>query len=66
MKSRNQHIYNSSQNVLETLAEEYKSIGRYVKLEPGHLIVMALPPKKEVKKKVAGKGTKRRESYGRP
>ena len=49
-KSKNQHIYNADQSVLIRLAEEFKSIGRYVRLEEGHLTVLALPPKKVVKK----------------
>lgn len=67
LKAKNQHMYNKSQATLEVLAEEFKSIGRYVTLEEGHLIVLALPPKKKVeKKKDANDKTKRRESYGRP
>ena len=50
MKNKNQHIYNTDQSVLIRLAEEFKSIGRYVRLEEGHLTVLALPPRKVVKK----------------
>lgn len=63
MGSKNYHIYREDQAVLERLAEEYKYIGRHVRLEPGVLTVLALPPKKEAKKKVDKRtsGNSRRE-----
>ena len=62
MSNKNYHLYRDNQALLERLAEEYKYIGRYVRLEPGVLTVLALPPKKEVKKKVDNKRRERRES----
>lgn len=71
-KSKNQHLYDKNQATLERLSEEFRSIGRYVKLEPGHLTVFALAPPKEVKKKVESRrgstndGRERTGSQDRP
>lgn len=62
VSNKNYHIYREDQSVLEQLAEEYKYIGRHVRLEPGVLTILALPPKKEVKKKVDNKRREHRES----
>lgn len=62
MKSKNQHLYNTDQSVLIRLAEEFRLIGRYVKLESGHLTVFALTPKKVVKKDDKPRGKGRRPS----
>lgn len=50
MKARNYHYY-GTQAEIKRLAEEYEFLGRRFIIEPGHLTVLALPPKK-VKKKV--------------
>lgn len=63
MKARNYHFHGDAATV-KRLKEEYEFIGRWVKqISPGHLIVLAYPPKKESKKKYdnrgKGKGTAR-------
>jgi len=59
MSNKNYHIYRDNQAALEALAEEYKYIGRHVRLGDGVLTVLALPPKKEVRKKVVTKRPRR-------
>lgn len=66
MSNKNYHIYREDQAVLERLAEEYRYIGRHVRLEAGVLTVLALPPKKEVKKKVAHNKRDRRDFQDHP
>ena len=52
MKAINYHYYDKDAATVQRLKEEYEYIGRYVQLvNPYHLIVLAYPPKKEVKKK---------------
>lgn len=43
MKIRNHYIYNDDRTELQRLAEEYQMTGRDIKIEPGKLIVFALP-----------------------
>lgn len=52
MKARNLHIHGTVSEI-NRLREDYLFIGKYhVEIvEPGHLVVYALPPKKEEKKK---------------
>lgn len=52
MKSRNYHYYGDATTV-KRLREEFEYIGRYCEVEDNgsHLIVFALPPRKEPKKK---------------
>jgi len=63
MKAVNYHFYGSDADV-KRLAEEYEFLGRHVVIEPGHLTVLALPPKK-VKKKVVDDKRKGRVSETR-
>ena len=58
-KVRNYHIRGSVE-FINRLKEEYEFLGRHVRLEAtGHLVVLALPPKKE-KKKFDRRGKDRR------
>jgi hypothetical protein len=51
MKVKNYHVRGDAATV-KRLKEEYEYIGRWVKLlDPNHLVVLAYPPKKDVKKK---------------
>jgi len=43
MKIRNHYIYSENDMELRRLAEEYQMTGRDTKIEPGKLIVFALP-----------------------
>ncbi len=45
MRPRNYKVYGKSEEELQRLAEEYRSMGRAVKIEDGILIVFALNPK---------------------
>lgn len=64
MKSRNYHVHGDAATV-KRLLEEYEFIGRHARIvEPGHLVVYALPPKKEKKKsdpRGSSKSTKRED-----
>jgi hypothetical protein len=58
-KVRNYHVYGSVEYI-NRLKEDYEFLGKWVRLEgPGHLVVLALPPKKETKK-VESRGKDRR------
>lgn len=46
MKIRNHCMYNEDRSELQRLAEEYQMTGRDTKLEPGKLIIFALPRRK--------------------
>lgn len=49
-KARNYHVHGTVEQI-NRLKEEYEFLGRVCRIEePGHLIVLALPPKKEKKK----------------
>ena len=51
MKSRNYHYWGSVEKV-NSLLEDYRFLGRSAKIvEPGHLVVFALPPKEKKEKK---------------
>jgi hypothetical protein len=45
-KPKNHVIYDTDQETLVRLKEEYESLGRQTKLEDGRLIVLALPPRR--------------------
>lgn len=46
-KVRNYHVYGEV-NFINRLKEDYDFLGRNAKIvEPGHLVVFALPPRKE-------------------
>lgn len=66
MKARNYH-YHSDPATIERLKEEYEFLGRYVKIEsPGHLVVLALPPKKKKEtkaEKAEREKTSRKNTY---
>lgn len=49
-RPRNHVIYNSDQDELKRLAEEYQMLGRDIDLTPGKLVVYALPKRKKVVK----------------
>lgn len=50
------HYYSNDPETLARLAEEYRFLGRHVKVDGDTLTVFALPPKKQ-KKKVEAKKT---------
>jgi hypothetical protein len=66
MKAKNYHVHNKDANEINRLFDEYTMIGRScIKETPYHLVVLALPPKKEKKKvdsKTTGRGSKRQDS----
>jgi len=63
-KVRNYHFYGTPEKV-NRLKEEYEFIGRITRLEgPNHLVVLALPPKKE-KKKIDPRREDRKSGEGR-
>jgi hypothetical protein len=51
MRARNYNIYSNDPTWLNTLAEEYRSLGRFVRRQPGQLTVFALRPVKPKPKK---------------
>lgn len=51
MRARNYNIYSNDPKWLNTLAEEYRSLGRFVRRQPGQLIVFALRPARPKPKK---------------
>lgn len=59
MKATNYHFHGDAATV-KRVKEEYEFIGRWVKLiDPNHLVVLAYPPKKDVKKKSDDKSRSR-------
>lgn len=62
MKTNNYHFWGSEEDV-KRLSEEYRYMGRHILVEPGHLTVFALPPKK-VKKKSDDRGKTRVSEAG--
>lgn len=59
MRGRNYYVYDADPARLQTLKDEYESMGRATKIEDGRLIVFALQPR-PVKKE------KRDDRSGRP
>lgn len=66
-KVKNYHIHGTVSDV-NRLREEYEFIGKYfVELvEPGHLVIHALPPRKEDKKKSDDKRGRSSNKSGGP
>jgi hypothetical protein len=63
MRTRNYYIYREDVDVLKTLAEEYQSMGRDIKIEGNRLTVFARKIVKPVAKKV---DRKRRDDVESP
>lgn len=51
MRARNYHIYSEDSAWLNTIADEYRSLGRFVRRQPGQLTVFALRPARPKPKK---------------
>jgi hypothetical protein len=50
MTNKNYTIYSDDKTRLNTLADEYRMLGRFVKVYPGKLVVFALRPGKPKKR----------------